>query len=97
MLHIINNLPISSAVIDQTHSGDSIIFTDNAVVAIKQNNLDFETFTQKALSHINVYVRKADLLLSNISSQELLRGVVIIDELQYESAISQDFAIKSYN
>ena len=97
MLYIINSLPISRSFLDNTHSGDSVIFTDNAVFAAKQENIETVSFTDKTLSHINLYVRKADLLIRNISNKELFRGVIIIDDMQYESAISQDFAIKSYN
>ena len=97
MLHIINSFPISSSFLDNTHSGDSVIFTENAVLAAKQVNIETESLTQKAFSHINLYVRKADLLLRDISNKELFRGVVIIDDMQYKNAISQDFAIKSCN
>ena len=97
MLHIINSFPISPSFLDNTHSGDSIIFTENAVFAAKQDNIGTESLTQKAFSHINLYVRKADLLIRNISNKELFRGVIIIDDIQYENATSQYFAIKSYN
>lgn len=97
MLHIINNFPISSSFFEQTHSGDSVIFTNNAVLAVKQEYFDKESLAQKTLSHINLYVRKADLLLRNISNSDLLRNVIIIDDIQYELALSQCFAIKSCN
>ncbi|MCK5120841.1 MAG: hypothetical protein KAQ91_02600 [Methylococcales bacterium] len=97
MLHIINNFPIPMAFLDHTHAGDSIIFTDNAVLAVKQENSEPETLPHKTLSHINVYVRKVDLLMRNISNSDLLQGVVVIDERQFQKAIYQDFAIKSLN
>lgn len=97
MLHIINSFPIPNSFFDNTQIGDIVIFTDNAVLAVKQENGIGESFSQKALNHINLYVRKADLLLRNISNNELFRGVVIIDNMQYEDVISQDFMIKSCN
>ena len=97
MLHIINTFPISQSFLDTTRSGDTVIFTDNAVLAVKQENIDFETLTKKAFNHINLCVRKADLLIRNIPNHELLRGVTVIDESQFSNAIDQDFAIKSYN
>ena len=97
MLYIINSLPISRSFLNSTHSGDSVIFTDNAVFAAKQDNFETESLIKKTLSHINLYVRKADLLIRNISNNELLHGVIIIDDTQYKNAISQDFAIKSCN
>ena len=97
MLHIINSFPISPSFLDNTHYGDSVIFTDNAVLAAKQNSIKTQSLSQKEFSHINLYVRKADLLIRDIPNKELLRGVVIIDDMQYENAISQNFAIKSCN
>ncbi len=97
MLHIINSFPISSSFFEHTHSGDTVIFTDNAVLALKQENFDHESLAQKTISHINLYVRKADLLIRNISNTDLLRNVVVIDDMQYELALSQSIAIKSYN
>lgn len=97
MLHIINHFPIPSSLLNNTHFGDTVIFTDNAVLAVKQNNFGLASFSQKALSHINLYARKADLLIRNISNSELLKGVIVIDDLQYQYAINQDSAIKSYN
>lgn len=97
MLHIINNFPLSPSFLEKAHSGDTVIFTDNAVFAVKQENIETESLSKKAFNHINLYVRKADLLIRNISNAELLRGVVIIDEVQYENAISQDYLIRSCN
>ncbi|MCK5829461.1 MAG: hypothetical protein KAH20_04090 [Methylococcales bacterium] len=97
MLHIIDNFPIPTFFLNKTQSGDTIIFTNNAVLAVKQGNIETESLMQKAFSHINLYVRKTDLLIRNISNNELLRGVIVIDELQYKNAISKRVALKSYN
>lgn len=97
MLHIIKNFPLSFSFIDCANSGDTVIFTDNAVLAVKQDNIEKQSLAPKSLSHINLCVRKADLLIRNISNNELLRGVAIIDEMQYKNATSQDFAIRSCN
>jgi len=96
MLHIINSLPLSPFFIENTHSGDTIIFTDDAILAVKQSNT-LESLTQKAFSHINLCVRKTDLMLKNISKSDLLRGVTIIDETQFQYATTEEFAVKSYN
>ncbi len=97
MLHIISNFPLSPSFLNNTNSGDTVIFTGNAILAVKQTTMAAEKLTQKAFSHINLCVRKADLLITNISNSELLRGVVIIDEDQFKYASDEDFAIKSYN
>ena len=81
MLHIINSFPISSSFFEFTHSGDTVIFTNNAVLAVKKEY--FDGIAQKTFSHINLCVRKADLLIQNISTADVLRNVAIIDEMQY--------------
>ena len=97
MLHIINNFPISPSLLDCTHTGDTVIFTDNAVFAAIHENIENESLTKKTFSHINLCVRKADLLIRNISNSDLLQGVAIIDDMQYKNAISEDFMIRSCN
>ncbi len=97
MLHIINSFPIASSFFEVTNSGDTVIFTENAVLAVKNENFKQTSLPQQALRHINLYVRKADLLLRNISCNELFQGVVIIDDWQYENAIAEDGMIKSCN
>jgi len=97
MLHIISTFPLSRSFLENTNSGDTVIFTDNAIFAVKQKNFETETLTQKAFSHINLCVRKADLIIKNISNSELIRSVTIIDEIQYKNVTSEDLAIKSYN
>ncbi|KAF3982605.1 MAG: hypothetical protein HFP78_00880 [Methylococcales symbiont of Hymedesmia sp. n. MRB-2018] len=97
MLHIISSFPVPSSFLDSTHSGDTVIFTENAVFAMIQENVEKEAMTEKAFNHINLCVRKADLLLKNISNHELLRGVAVIDDSQYQSVVSPDCAVRSCN
>ena len=97
MLHIINSFPISPSRLNFTHSGDTVIFTDNAVFAATHKNIEKEAITQNTFSHINLCVRKADLLIRNISKKELLRGVTVIDDTQYENALSEDTMVRSCN
>lgn len=97
MLYIINTFPVPSSFLNNTHSGDTVIFTENAVLALIQDNIETESLTRKAFNHINLCVRKADLLIKNISNHQLLRGVAVIDDLQYQSVLSQDCAVRSCN
>ncbi len=97
MLHIISTLPLSPSFITNTHSGDTVIFTDDAILAVRKNNVDIEYLTKKTFNHINLCVKKADLLIKNISNHELLRGVAILDDSQFSNAMTDCFAIKSCN
>ena len=97
MLHIINSFPIQHSFFDATHSGDTVILKDDAVFAVKQGYLQ-EYLARRTFSHLNLCVSKADLLLRNISNNELIRGVAIIDNVdEYQEYINQNIAVKSCN
>ncbi|MDF1582106.1 MAG: DsrH/TusB family sulfur metabolism protein [Methyloprofundus sp.] len=97
MLHIIDNLPLQRSFLENIHSGDTVILKDNAVYAAKQENIK-ESLTTKTLAHLNLCVSQADLLLRNISNNELLRGVVILDNINdYQDILLDDIACRSCN
>ncbi len=95
MLHIIDQFPVSQASLEKTATGDTILFTENAVYAIKQS--ENNTLTQKTFAHINLCVRKADLLIRNISISELFKGVAVLDDLDYQLIQGQESVIRSWN
>ncbi len=97
MLHIIDNFPIQHSFLQSTHSGDTVILRDNAVYAAKQEYLK-ESMAKRAFAHLNLCVSKTDLLLRNISHNELIRGVAVIDNFdEYQDCLTQDIAVKSCN
>ncbi|SCN47254.1 DsrH/TusB family sulfur metabolism protein [methanotrophic endosymbiont of Bathymodiolus puteoserpentis (Logatchev)] len=97
MLHIIDNFPLQHSFLESTHSGDTVILKDNAVYAVKQENIK-ESLTEKTFAHLNLCVSKADLLLRNISNNELLRGVAILDNMNdFQDTLIDDIACRSYN
>lgn len=97
MLHIVDNFPIQHSFLATIHSGDTIILKDNAVYAAKQNNLK-ERQLKNAFAHLNLCVSKADLLLRNISSRELIRGVAVLDDFnEYQEYLAQNIAVRSCN
>ena len=97
MLHIIDNFPIQPSFLQSTHSGDTVLLKDNAVYAAKQENLK-EAMTRRTFAHLNLCVSKADLLLRNISNNELIRGVAVIDSFdEYQEYLAQNIAVKSCN
>ena len=97
MLHIIDNFPIQNSFLQSTHSGDTLILRDNAVYAAKQEYLK-ECLSRRTFAHLNLCVSKADLLRRNITDQELIRGVAVIDNMdEYQECLTQEIAIKSCN
>ena len=96
MLHIIDQFPVSLSSLGKTSYGDTVIFTENAVFAVKQGSTD-KSLAQKTLKHTNLCVRKADLLIRNISRADLFKGVAILDDMDYQMVLGKEPAIRSWN
>ena len=96
MLHIINQFPFNPGELEKTAEGDTIIFTDNAVYSIKQDNTTLK-WIQTTLKHVNLCVRKADLMLRNISVNELIQGVAILEEFDWQMLDTQEAVVRSWN
>ncbi len=96
MLHVIDDFPLTRETLANTAVGDTVIFTDDAVYAVKQSDVE-HNLLQKTYAHINVCVRKADLMLRNISSRELFKGVAVLDDMDYQSVMNQEPVIRSWN
>ena len=97
MLHIINQFPVDPVALKKTASGDTVLFTKNAVLAVKRNTQSDNSFTRKAFAHINLCVLKTDLKHIGISARELLQGVSILDEQDFRSITHDNMAIRSCN
>ena len=97
MFYIINHFPVPASAFKNINHGDSVIFTDHAVLALKPDFYCDNKFIRKAIKHLNLYVRRVDLILQNMSTKELPKGVVILDEHDFKSAVTPEIAEKSLN
>ena len=97
MLHIINQFPVDPGALNKTASGDTVLFTKNAVLAVKRNTQGNDSFIKNTFAHINLCVLKTDLKLIGISTRELLHGVSILDEQDYRNMTHDIMAIRSWN
>jgi sulfur transfer complex TusBCD TusB component (DsrH family) len=97
MFYIINDFPVPASTFQNIKRGDSVVFTDNAVLALKQGIYSHDKFIHKAIKHLNLYVRQVDLILQNMSNKELPKGVVVLDESDFKKALSPEIAEKSFN
>ncbi len=77
-------------------SGDTILFADNAVLAIKKN-CSGQNPIQKALTHINSCVRKKDLINFGVSLNEILSMVCVIDDQDLQGIVEDSTAFRSCN
>lgn len=96
MLHIINQFPIDSTALNRTRCGDTILFADNAVLAIKKNNHG-QNPIQKALTHLNSCVCKKDLINKGVSLNEILSMVCVIDDHDLQAIAEDSTAFRSCN
>jgi sulfur relay protein TusB/DsrH len=97
MLHIINQFPVDLGALKKTASGDTVVFTNNAVLAVKRNTQDNDSFIKKTFAHINLCVLKTDLKLIGITTRELLHGVSVLDEQDFRNMTHDSTAIRSCN
>jgi sulfur relay protein TusB/DsrH len=97
MLHIFNQFPVDSGALKKTASGDTVLFIKNAVLAVKRDTQDTDSFINKTFAHINLCVLKTDLKLIGISTRELLQGVTILDEQDFRNMTHDNMAIRSWN
>ena len=96
MLHIINDFPINTVNLEHTSSGDTILFTENAVYAVKRTENCIKKL-QKAFSHLNFCVLETDLKQRGVSFNDIQRNVPIIDDNDYIDIRENYMAIKSSN
>ncbi|WP_198244115.1 DsrH/TusB family sulfur metabolism protein [methane-oxidizing endosymbiont of Gigantopelta aegis] len=96
MLHIISQFPINPSELEKTVEGDTVIFTENAVYSIKQDNTTLK-WIQATLKHVNICVRKADLMIRNIDISELITGVAILEDFDWPMLESQEAVVRSWN
>ncbi len=98
MLYIIKQYPVDPATLKKTTSGDTVILTENAVLAAKRDTLlNSHSFIKKTFTHINLCVLKDDLKIKGISTQDLAQGISILDNQDFKYITRQDEAIRSWN
>jgi sulfur transfer complex TusBCD TusB component (DsrH family) len=96
MLHIINQFPIDTSELAQAESGDIVVFTENAVLAVKRRS-EIGNFIKKALAHINLCVSGTDLKRLGLGMSDLLCGVSILDDRDLHDITGNELAIRSWN
>jgi len=96
MLHIIDQFPLDSSAFANTESGDIVLLTENAVLAVKRTQ-ESATFFKKVLAHINLCVLRTDMQVRGLTISDLLCGVSILDEWDMREFPCNDFAVRSWN
>lgn len=96
MLHIINDYPLDSAIFERTSFGDTVLFTENAVYALKKGQAVLENL-HNYLYHLNFCVLGTDLKNRGLSCSEIPGNVLVIDESDYRDIMENNMAIKSCN
>lgn len=96
MLHIIDDFPVEPSALNDVESGDTVLFIENAVLAVKQGARGF-TLLKQALTHLNFCVLASHLRARGVAANEVERGVSVIDEQDFEDLTEDNVAVKSWN
>lgn len=96
MLHLIFQSPIETALLERIDSGDVVVFLENAVLRVLQNSSISDTLTRQLGSN-RLCVLSDDIAIRGIASDELVKGIEVIDyaglvELTVNNPIVQTWA-----
>lgn len=96
MLHLIFQSPIETALLERIDSGDVVVFLENAALRVLQNSSISDTLTRQLGSN-RLCVLSDDIAIRGIASDELVKGIEVIDyaglvELTVNNPIIQTWA-----
>lgn len=96
MLHLIFQSPIETALLERIDSGDVVVFLENAALRVLQNSSISDTLTRQLGSN-RLCVLSDDIAIRGIASDELVKGIEVIDyaglvELTVNNPIVQTWA-----
>lgn len=96
MLHLIFQSPIETALLERIDSGDVVVFLENAALRVLQNSSISDTLTRQLGSN-RLCVLSDDIAIRGIASDELVKGIEVIDyaglvELTVNNLIIQTWA-----
>ena len=96
MLHIIDHFPIKPSELEQTSNGDTVVLTNNAIYAAKQNT-DFSKLSKQALNRLNMCVLGKDMRIRGVDTHDILSGVAILDDYEYLDITDYNSIVRSWN
>jgi len=78
VLHLIFQSPIETALLERIDSGDVVVFLENAALRVLQNSSISDTLTRQLGSN-RLCVLSDDIAIRGIASDELVKGIEVID------------------
>lgn len=81
MLHLVFNLANNSILTRLYHSNSVVVFLDNAVISLLNNSI-FENHLVDLINVSACYVLDEDLLCRGISKDDLIKGIICIDNTE---------------
>ncbi len=96
MIHIIDRLPVSHAELKHTSIGDTVLFTENALFAIRSGENEFENL-RSLFTHINFCVLIEDICSKGVSHTEIPTGISVIDQFDVKDLKDNTNAFRSCN
>jgi tRNA 2-thiouridine synthesizing protein B len=95
MLHLIFQTPNEIALFERIDSGDIAVFLENSVLRLLQNSSLADLLKQQ-LSNKRFCVLKDDLLIRGIAPDELVKGIEIINYLDFVELTIKNPLIQSW-
>lgn len=78
MLHLIFQSPIEIAIFERIDSGDDVVFLEKSVVHLLQNG-KLQDSLDSLLARGRLYVLSDDIVVRGITSDELVKGIEVVD------------------
>jgi tRNA 2-thiouridine synthesizing protein B len=96
MLHLIFQSPIDIAILERIDSGDDVVFLENSVLRILENGSLRDTLTQLLIGS-RLYVLSDDIQVRGIITDELIKGIEVIDYLGLVTLTVKNPVIQSWS
>jgi sulfur relay protein TusB/DsrH len=96
MLHILDHLPLQCTELERTTNGDTIILTANAIDAIKDTNPD-HNLLKNLFKQFNLCVLYRDIEAKGVEISELISGITVLDDDEFNRCQEDNNCIRSWN
>jgi tRNA 2-thiouridine synthesizing protein B len=96
MLHLIFHSPIEMAILERIDSGDDVVFLENSVLRILKEGILSDILTQ-LLKRNRLCVLVDDLEIRGIASDELVKGIEVIDYPELVALTVQNPVIQTWS
>jgi tRNA 2-thiouridine synthesizing protein B len=96
VLHLVFQSPIETAILERIDSGDVVVFLENSVLRILQNGMLSDRLAQQ-LKISRLCVLSDDIAVRGIVADELVKGIEVIDYVEFVELTVKNPVIQSWS